>query len=97
MKAPGCDFCVATTPGVWLYSCRDFEMPLAGLGVTHMSTGAWLACDECSALIEADDYAELAVRSAFATGSVRTEVVDRVAELHKRFKAHRTGERRPFG
>jgi len=57
---PLCDFCSAT-PAV-AYPCADFtSVAAAGDGhtVEHRSMGAWLACEGCAMLIDADDYGGL--------------------------------------
>jgi hypothetical protein len=60
-----CDFCsVNADSKVWSYPTPDFlytlQMPEFGL---HASKGDWAACEECHALIEADDRVGLATRT----------------------------------
>lgn len=59
---PVCDFCTRT-PAPWTYPARSVAMP-ADLGPyrVHVSVTDWAACEECAALIEADDRVTLATR-----------------------------------
>lgn len=91
MSGVGCDFCRVTVEPAWIYPCDDFTMDIIGT-VEHVSTGAWLACESCSAFIEAGDWGALA-RQTIASPEIR----ERVARLHQGFNQHRRGERVRFG
>lgn len=97
-----CDFCSMPTGdgAVWTYPAEDFfysfqiedSKPMA-------SKGGWGACEECHALIEADDYEQLAVRSTASSLELNPQYVGKegfflgLAVLqHRDFKKHRTGD-----
>lgn len=90
-----CDFC--SEPNVaWSYPARNF-IGLAVANVMAESIGAWAACPECHALIEAGDREGLAQRSAallivkqpeFAL--VRDDVLAQLSGLHSQFFEART-------
>lgn len=86
-----CDFCSAPSPA-WAYPATDAPTP------GGVSIGAWCACEECSALIEANRPAALAARSALTyTRKYGTPVPSEIfEELHYHcFWSHLTGPRRP--
>jgi hypothetical protein len=97
-----CDFCSAAEPA-WVYPAASFEMHGAAWG----SSGAWTACEDCSALIEGGAWAALAKRCVDNNPTVAPVVAgDRVmrrvairsaAVLHRVFAAKRRGARRAFG
>lgn len=100
-----CDFCNAPQPR-WLFPCRDFtvhtatEGPDGPEGVTsHQMEGAWLACDPCRPLVEAQDWRGVAFRLGQHDPAARqnldrdtvAEVGNVMAGLWSRFQANRTG------
>jgi len=58
-----CDFCSAAHP-TWVYPARSFEIADHGWG----SDGAWAACEDCSLLIEKEDYKQLVNRRMVPNG-----------------------------
>ena len=101
--APGCDFCSVVETPAWAYPCADFLMDQSG-GVDHVSTGAWLACDSCAMLIEAEAWSALAERAASIHVQSHPETrrqwaatKERIAELHREFRKYRGGDRVGFG
>jgi hypothetical protein len=58
LSAPCCDFC-SDRRVRWLYPCRTFEIKDLSWG----SGDEWIACDRCSALIEAKEPRLLLERS----------------------------------
>jgi len=94
-----CDFCSAPDPE-WIYPTHDFAMDAVGWG----SRGAWAACEECSALIEAQEYPRLRQRGMAINGNIEAlpdEMVKMLAgavdQLHAKFRQERKGPRRAFG
>jgi hypothetical protein len=82
-----CDFCSSPAPA-WSYPAASF-IDLMG---SH-SIGDWIACEDCHALIEADDRDGLA-RRAVAALADKVDPEWSLAycrDLHRRFRAHRTG------
>ena len=68
LKAKGvCDFCGeacnADMGGAKAYDCADCEMPMGGTSI-----GAWAACPDCAALIDAEQWHALE---------------DRMTEIHR--------------
>lgn len=91
-----CDFCSAPDPA-WCYPARTF-VAYCTPTVVGESVGAWAACDQCQALIEADDRRGLAQRSldelirkhpeaSAAAGVLHEELT----ALHREFFEHRSG------
>ena len=58
-----CDFCCRKVSTVCLrkYDCADFNIDQHGL---CQSIGPWAACQECAAMIDAEDRSNLALLSA---------------------------------
>lgn len=91
-----CDFCTAT-PVTWSYPCGPviIDTPL----VRHVSTDSWGACDECHALIEADEHDVIvlrAVKKAIAEvgpipESILVTLVESIATVQRQFHAERLG------
>jgi hypothetical protein len=88
-EKPKCDFC-SSPDATWVYPSKDFTLiPEYRWG----STGGWAACQPCSDLIEADDYAGLTERS-LSYLKISTEVPgfgQALANLHLEFREARTG------
>jgi hypothetical protein len=66
MDEPKCDFC-STRPVAWEIPCADFTVP----GTYNKSTGAFLACDPCGALVRAGDRDGLQRRAQAMLGRSR--------------------------
>lgn len=81
-----CDFCAALDPG-WFYPMGEFE--IVGGGGRFLSGDRMYACDECRALIDADDWRAMKLR----TGSPALNPA--VAVLWSGFRRHRTGPAQP--
>ena len=94
VTSPICDFCGDGWPS-WDYDCHDFVARLPDLA----SMGGWAACDACSELIEADDWDAVLERSLILGRKLGREEETRVDAtlMHKGFREHRYGERRPWG
>lgn len=88
-----CDFCSTAENLAWSYPCKDFVDPLT----MSKCVGNWLACVECSELIEKGDTEELRRRSLAAFPGNRVLVHAYVGYLHAEFLKHREGERIPHG
>lgn len=86
-----CDFCSSPVPA-WSYPATSF-IDLMG----SQSIGDWLACEECHALIEADDRDGLARRAVAAlVGKVDPAwSLAYCRDLHRRFREHRSGPAQP--
>jgi len=93
-----CDFCVdPREPVRWRYPAQDFRLPnpdpgpIAGIG----SRGDWAACDACHALIDADQWATLAQRSAVSYAvkyeTPAADILPAITILHALFALHRQG------
>lgn len=90
---------------VWEYPCRDFLMREEG-SVDHVSRASWLACDQCSTLIEANDYDGLVdwVLSQYyashsakpPTNKMRNVLGSMMISLYDEFRTHRLGERKAW-
>lgn len=99
-----CDFC--SSPDVrWIYPADSFDIrmkhePTGGLFEAR-SELAWTACDECSTLIEDNDWVKLTKRSAdkfcLMTGNPPEHIIQAttkfLAVVHREFRIHRRGER----
>jgi hypothetical protein len=86
-----CDFCCS--PDVlWSYPAADFHVE----GVPLASDGAWAACPDCSALIEAGDREGLARRAlASSPAFMRVRCLPFMRALHEQFFQARRGPARP--
>ena len=94
VTSPVCDFCGDAYPA-WDYDCHDFVIP-----DVDASAGGWAACTPCSDMIEADDWEGVFERGASAGrryGLDRPDLLAHVRLMHAGFRAHRYGERRPWG
>lgn len=68
---------------------------------THVSTGPWLACEECAELIETGQWSALGARLLTAyerqgvqlNRSERRRIATYVARVHAGFRRHRTEPR----
>ena len=97
MGKPICDFCSDPKP-VWSLRCNTFKIAVA----QAMSLGDWLACEDCSDLIMAGKWRELATRGAEKTSNGRKLVgmigkdraVGQVMKMHEGFREHFTGDAR---
>jgi hypothetical protein len=57
-----CDFCMGS--GVrWRYQAKTFALVSSGLEFGFESDSGWAACDECSSLIECDDWDSIIKRA----------------------------------
>jgi hypothetical protein len=95
---PVCDFCGDIGPE-WEYGCEDFyieEIPSPFGGRCWASTGEFLACNECSGLIDRKSKASLLVRAAFVLHSDE-KMLEQSSRIMQGFFDHMTGEKRPFG
>jgi hypothetical protein len=70
MTTTRCDFCSAANP-MWEYAADSF-FDLCG----SRSLGAWLACDDCHAVIEAGDREGMVTR-AMLNPAMRAATVDK--------------------
>ena len=89
-----CDFCSAANP-VWSFDCATYPVP--DLGV--VSQGAWLACEDCAALIRGEAWQDLAGRGCLTpTGRMlartigKPEAIRQIGDMHAGFRLRRTGE-----
>lgn len=93
---PVCDFCMDCRVK-WEYDCGTFVLVDGQFG----SDDGWLACDRCSALIEADKRLMLAERS-LESWRVRgmpavASILAGIQGMQAGFFEHRKGERVAFG
>ena len=96
---PVCDFCSSGDPR-WEYPASDF--PVDDHAPRVASVGAWLACAECAALIEQEQWPALAKRGLQTptarmlkrAGVNSDNVLKAVARIHQTFRHNRQGERR---
>jgi hypothetical protein len=98
-----CDFCsepARTLAGWWSHGAPDFPMPEILPGVTPgMSSGSWLACPECQALLATEAWPALTARSVDAyyvrnpetAGLPRALLFSWIDRLHQEFRMRRTG------
>lgn len=88
-----CDFCHARLPE-WRYPCESFTVTFRGHPMPG-STGAWLACQRCHELIQAEDWETLADRAVRGFEMLPPQVVEEVRNaikrFHQAFNEHRTG------
>lgn len=96
ITSPVCDFCFDSRVR-WEYPCPTFTIPEIHFG----SENEWLACDRCSAMIEAENWEELASRSirSWETrigrgGEWQSSMIRRI---QAGFAEHHDGERTAFG
>lgn len=97
-----CDFC-SSSDVRWIYPADSFEIRMK-----HEITGGlfegrseldWTACDECSRLIEENEWVKLTERSAdrFDLEDLPESIVKAtkkfLAIVHREFRLHRRGER----
>lgn|ERR1700729_98732 len=91
-----CDLC-HTTEVKWDYDCADFELPLLD-GQTFVSTGGWIACEECSDIIEQNGipvfHEPVAQRLAENHGGSAERWKQSVSRLQAAFLEHRSGPRK---
>lgn len=101
-----CDFCAWGDP-IWSYPCKDFQtegIEVVGTNVSMDSYKNWLACDDCSTLIEEENLHELASRSFVSAVSEpsrlrpeqKTMLMNWVRNTHIQFMRNRTGPREPW-
>jgi hypothetical protein len=85
-----CDFCGSASPA-WEYPCESFTVPGIPPG---KSTGGWIACDDCHAVIEKNDREALA-RRGLLNPSVSIigpkAALAGVREIHQQFFDRRGG------
>ncbi len=105
-----CDFCGVPDAGpvpTRTYPCERFDSGIPAdrgpTGTTNGYSGPWLACDDCSRLIDAGAWDRLVDRSvaAIVAGESvgRDEVVAlraTVSALHHGFRRHRLGDGGPI-
>lgn len=91
-----CAFCGSSNP-VKSYPCTDFSSQ----GV-EVRTGAWLACEPCSVLVDRDDYGALRKRSVDEMiarepelEDIRTMMEQTLAAVHLQFRLNRSGDPYP--
>lgn len=89
-----CDFCTSYKP-VWEYPARTFTIPTSSGPYT--SEGAWLACELCAQLVEANQIDAVLDRQ-LSTKSRHQRVLARpfAKAVQQAFIAHRTGPRQPL-
>lgn len=92
---PVCDFCSGLP--AWRYPAETFNAT-PGLPPPQIMEGDWLACDECAALIERNEWNALARRGLqtpmgkAAVGVIGEEaVLAQHHALYKKFRQHRRG------
>ncbi len=102
-STPVCDFCNSTDPR-WEYPCKDFNsMTTVDVEKNRAKdwtmNGAWLACDLCHELIEANNYEGLAERSAEKLilkenlpQHIKDQLVTYLKSLQMTFRLNRLGE-----
>lgn len=96
-----CDFCSTPDP-TWRHPARSFQA-WSVENVAGASIGDWAACDECHRLIERGDREGLTLRSFAELMAAEPEVarcagavVNKLAEIHRGFFAHRAGPAAPI-
>lgn len=98
MTGLSCDFCSAVNP-IYSYDCSDFVTmeDTAGTPLTS-SQGAWLACKECAALIDAGAQQPLVNRCWMIHKTklpfLNEQSQNDMAESFRRFFAKRKGGRK---
>lgn len=71
-----CDFCNVHRPSLNTIECESFEGPTIefnGKTITFNSVGDWGACDDCKALIDADNWDEILERNMATQGELPDE------------------------
>jgi hypothetical protein len=93
-----CDFCNTDQDGIhWSVPARNFPMPFGGGTEIDASDGDWAACNECAALITAENWAGLINRCSAMSPAVRSGeahqdlVAVQLARVYHRLRAHMTG------
>jgi hypothetical protein len=94
-----CDFCASPQqPVIFEYPCTDFVA--IELGPIDMGmNGSWMACQECSALIDRGELSALAVRQIESRRDLpedinfQAEIIGILVQAYMRFQSHRTGPR----
>ena len=91
-----CDFCSSADPH-WHYPAETFNAN-PGEPLPQISEGDWLACHECAALIQCNEWSKLARRGLLTPLAkelleVAPEdyVLGEIQRLHKGFREHRRG------
>lgn len=88
-----CDFC-RTRPVAKLYRCKNFEWEGRAI-FSSGSTGLWAACQECSELVETDQWSSLTENAL--REFVRNQIVSRheipslwakLTGIHRLFAEH---------
>jgi len=89
-----CDFCLGQ-PVVKSFACRPFVMLETGQW-EHISDTSWVACEECSELVDAERWLELSERALeqlvkqFAPAQNDIPAIRaKIRELHQIFRANR--------
>lgn len=92
-----CDLC-CSRPGVWRYPTQDF-IAYEDFDRVGVSSGAWLACNDCHLSLQCGDLETLAQRAAdnfiLDTPEAILEVEwvrQQMFTLHAQFLEHRRGE-----
>ena len=91
-----CDFC-SNEEARYLEDCETFTAVLIGYGVIGESTGAWMACPTCHAMIQARKWRHLQQRAVEAMvrkypAAPKDRVQKGVEIIHGAFRAHRPVE-----
>lgn len=92
-----CDFCSAENVPLHDISCKTHILSAAGIEFAT-SVDNWAACQDCAALIDADERDALANRCLAAFGddylpdTPREEVLDMLKQIHAAFFACRSEE-----
>lgn len=92
---PVCDFC--SGPPAWRYPAETFNAT-PGQPLAQICEDDWLACDECAALIERNEWNALA-RRGLETPTAKDAIaligeeatLAQIRGLHKKFRQHRRG------
>jgi hypothetical protein len=98
-----CDFCSSDKP-TWDYPAEDCIISPAGDPTPQHSIGGWLACDECAALIQRNEWTKLARRSLSLVSTAREAVavmgeeaaLASITQGHRIFRANRSGKVQPY-
>jgi hypothetical protein len=98
-----CDFCSSDKPA-WEYPAADCIVSPPEDPVPHQSIGGWLACDECAALIQRNEWTKLARRSLDLVPSGKEAialmgeeaVMNSITRGHRMFRANRSGKVQPY-
>lgn len=100
----GCDFCSVTQPLIaFEYPAADFQIHVGNINdlpVGMNSAGSWLACRECSEMIERGELRQLALRNLEIRADLpddaelQMELIGLMVQSYMRFQSLRTGPRR---